>query len=153
MGSVGPEAPPPLATLPSDPIQQQPTLAGAQAAFDAQPPIRVLFDNGAGNSNPGWPYPGFRAVVLELPPSRTPRLARGTSRREAVSPTNLPPAPAGGPFTWDANARQLTNFTGDTASGPGVASGPPRPNYQWSQDPNGTAVLLHHSGAEAATPP
>jgi uncharacterized protein len=35
-------------TLPSDPIQQQPTYDGALAAFGALQPIRGLFDNGAG---------------------------------------------------------------------------------------------------------
>ena len=46
-------------TLPPDPIQEQPTYAGALAAFEQLPPIRVLFDNGAGGSSPGQPLPGF----------------------------------------------------------------------------------------------
>ena len=54
-------------TLPLDPIQLQPTYDLAKAAFEAQPPVRVLFDNGAGNSNAGWPVSGLRALVLELP--------------------------------------------------------------------------------------
>src|SRR3954447_14505614 len=55
-------------TLPPDPIQQQPTYDLALAAFEAQPSIRVLFDNGAGNTgNPGWPYPGFEHSFDRFP--------------------------------------------------------------------------------------
>src|SRR3954451_1517097 len=46
-------------TMPADPIQEQPTYAGALAAFEKLAPIRVLFDNGAGGSQPGQPLPGF----------------------------------------------------------------------------------------------
>jgi len=49
-GISGPGGAPRLTRLwPPDPIQLQPTYALAKAAFDAQPQIRVLFDNGAGN--------------------------------------------------------------------------------------------------------
>src|SRR3712207_7617499 len=37
-------------TLPPDPVQQQPTYAGALAEFEKAKPVRVLFDNGAGES-------------------------------------------------------------------------------------------------------
>src|SRR4051794_15375333 len=37
-------------TLPFDPIQAEPTVERAQSDFEALPPIRVLFDNGAGSS-------------------------------------------------------------------------------------------------------
>ena len=61
-------------TLPPDPIQLQPTYDLAKAAFEAQPPIRVLFDNGAGNSNAGWPYPGFERSFSSFPiPGTTAR--------------------------------------------------------------------------------
>ena len=53
--------------------------------------------------------------------SRAPRLAPGTWRPTARSPT----APAAGTradaFTWDAHARPLTDFTGDTGAGAGRA--------------------------------
>ncbi len=54
-------------TLPPDPIQRQPTYDLAKAAFEAQKPIRVLFDNGAGNPNAGWPYPGFERSYSSFP--------------------------------------------------------------------------------------
>jgi hypothetical protein len=51
-------------TLPADPIQLQPTYQSALSAFEALPQIRVLFDNGAGQSPTGSTtagdlYPGF----------------------------------------------------------------------------------------------
>jgi hypothetical protein len=67
-GINGPGGAPPLAVLPSDSIQQQPTYDAAKSAFEAQKQIRILFDNGAGNSsNPGWPYPSFEQSFDNFP--------------------------------------------------------------------------------------
>jgi uncharacterized protein len=137
-GIDGPGGTPPLATLPPDPIQQQPTYELAKAAFEAQPQIRVLFDNGAGNSNPGWPYPGFEQSFSSFP-------IPGTQARSwYLAPNGMlvdqpgTQAAADG-FTWDPHARPLTNFTGDTASGDnGLWTA--TPPYAWSQDPDGKAV-------------
>ena len=142
-GINGPGGSPPAdASLPPDPIQDptaHPTIDSAQTAFEAQPEIRVLFDNGAGNaSHPGWPYPGFEQSFDSFPiPSTEARswyLAPGGGLADQ-SPSD---AAADG-FTWDAHARPATDFTGDTGSGDG-GLWTALPNYQWSQDPNGTAV-------------
>ena len=88
------EGAPPAMTLPPDPIQAMPTYELAKAAFEAQPSIRVLFDNGAGNSsNPGWPYPAFEHSFAAFPVP-APSLAPGTWRPVAPSPTRPPAAPA-----------------------------------------------------------
>ena len=57
----------PGVTMPPDPIQTQPTYAGAKAAFEQLKPIRVLFDNGAGGSQPGQPQPGFEQSFPSFP--------------------------------------------------------------------------------------
>jgi uncharacterized protein len=137
-GINGPGGAPAPMTLPPDPIQQQPTYGLAKAAFDAQPSIRVMFDNGAGNSNAGWPYPGFERSFSRFPIPGT------TGRSWYLAPGEaLADQPATGTaadkFTWDAHARPLTDFTGDTASGPG-GLWTATPGYQWTQDPAGTAV-------------
>lgn len=131
-------------TLRPDPIQAYPTLALAKQAFEAQPPIRVLFDNGAGNpipdgpenSNPGFPYPGFERAYSSWPiPGTTARswyLAPGGALADAQ-----PIDAAADAFAWDADARPLTNFTGNTGSG-GLWGA--TPDYQWTQDPEGSAV-------------
>jgi predicted acyl esterase len=125
-----------------DPIQQQPTYGLAKTAFDDQKPIRVLFDNGAGSSSPGHPYPGFERSYSAFPiPGTTARswyLAPGGGL--ADQPTANTAADA---FKWDAHARPLTDFSGDTGSG-GLWNA--TPNYQWTQDPA-------HSAVAYATPP
>jgi predicted acyl esterase len=138
-GIDGPGGAPPLATLPSDSIQQQPTYDLAKSAFEAKPSIRVLFDNGAGNpSNPGWPYPAFEQSFDSFPipgtEARSWYLAPGGELAEAAGS-----GAAADEFTWDAHARPPTNFTGDTGSGDG-GIWTALPDYQWSQDPDGTAV-------------
>ena len=54
-------------TLPDDPIQHEPTYAAALAAFQRLPPVRVLFDNGAGSATPGSPVPGFEHSFSRFP--------------------------------------------------------------------------------------
>jgi uncharacterized protein len=125
-------------TLPPDPIQQQPTYDLAKAAFEAQPSIRVLFDNGAGNSNAGWPYPAFERSFSSFPIPGT------TARYWSLAPggvlANRPPtSTSADAFTWDAHARPLTDFSGDTGSGAG-GLWTATPNYQWTQDPARSAV-------------
>ena len=104
-------------TLPPDPIQQQPTYDAALAAFEALPPIRVLFDNGAGERRTRATR--ARALSTRSRASRSParRRATGTSRRTERWRRASPPAPVTRRFTWNAHARPLTDFTGDTAAG------------------------------------
>src|SRR4051794_35884865 len=130
--------PPATATLPPDPIQTQPTLALAKQAFEAQPSIRVLFDNGAGNSNPGWPYPSFEQSFpsFPIPDTEARSWYLGPDGKLADAPGAADTADG---FTWDAHARPLTDFPGDTASGDnGLWTA--TPPYDWTQDPAGTAV-------------
>jgi predicted acyl esterase len=125
-------------TLPPDPIQEQPTYSSALAAFGQLGSIRVLFDNGAGGSTAGAPKPAFDRSFPSFPiPGTT---ARSWYLTAGGALGDRPPArAAANSFTWNAHARPLTDFTGDTSSGPGglwTAS----PNYQWQQNPAGTAV-------------
>jgi hypothetical protein len=128
----------PGVTLPPDPIQTQPTYAGALAAFEALPPIRVLFDNGAGGTQPGQPQPGFERSYSKFPIPGT------TTRTFYVGPngtlTNTAPTASGAEqFTWNAFNRPLTDFTGDTAAGTnGLWTA--TPPYNWTNNPAGSAV-------------
>jgi len=144
----GGQEPPLEAQLPPDPIQQQPTLEMARAAWEEQPPIRILFDNGAGENlpgrqNPGWPYPGFEQSFA-IDETGSSLISGTTARPWYVGPggalTNQPSGTAAADkFTWDAHARPLTNFTGDTGSGDnGLWTA--TPPYNWTQDPPGSAV-------------
>jgi len=125
-------------TMPPDPIQQQPTYAGAKAAFEQLKPIRVLFDNGAGGSEPGQPYPGFEQSFSSFPIPGTTARFWYLSAHGALG--NQPPAGAGADsFDWRPHARPLTNFTGDTAAGTdGLWTA--TPPYNWRRPPAGTAA-------------
>ena len=54
------------AALPADPIQSQPDYQHALDAFQALPPVRILFDSGAGGA-PGSPLAGFEDSFTALP--------------------------------------------------------------------------------------
>jgi hypothetical protein len=127
-------------TLPPDPIQTQLTYAGALAAFEKLPAIRVLFDNGAGNggNTPGYPYPGFEQSFAKFPIPGT--AARSWYLAPGGGLAGRPPTRAGAnTFTWNAQALPLTDFTGpqDGSSGGIWTAMPP---YHWMQNPAGSAV-------------
>jgi len=121
-------------TLPEDPIQAEPDYASAKAAFEAQKPVRILFDNGGGGA-PGKPVPGFEKSFGQFPPKQNVQRswylgANGKLAEEARGK-------GADEFTWDADARPPTNFTGNTGSGDLWTD---HPNYQWSQNPEGSAL-------------
>ena len=120
------------ATLPPDPLESAVDYVHALDAFQALPPVRVLFDNGAG-AFPGAPTPAFEESFAGLPiPGSTGQTwyanAGGTL-------SNNPPTAAGSDsFIWRPDARPAT----DLSSG-GDLSGA-LPSYQWQSPAAGTAV-------------
>jgi hypothetical protein len=128
----------PNITLPPDPIQSQPDFAGALSAFQALPPVRILFDNGAGGSQPGQPYPGFEQSFPRFPlPGTSARswfLADGGALADSKPATSSTDS-----FSWNKAARPATDFTGNTGAG---ANGlwTATPPYNWVSPPAGTAA-------------
>jgi hypothetical protein len=125
-------------TLPTDPIQSEPTYAAALAAFQALLPVRILFDNGAGTSTPGVPLPGFEQSFprYPLPGTQARSWYLGPHGALGAQPRATPGADA---FTWDAHALPLTDFTGDTGGGTnGLWTA--TPPYQWVSNPGGSAL-------------
>ena len=125
-------------TMPPDPIQLQPTYSGALNAFQNLKEIRVLFDNGAGGSAPGQPLPGFEASFDKFPIPGTKGRSWFLSANGGLS--DKAPSKAGAnSFEWNAHATPLTDFSGDTASGPnGLWTA--TPPYHWAEEPSGNAV-------------
>jgi predicted acyl esterase len=121
-------------TLPDDPIQRQPSYAAAKAAFEALPPVRILFDNGAGGAA-GAPVPGFEQSFARFPLPGTHARSWYLGANGALS--DAAPAAGTDAFTWNQRARAATNFTGDTGSG-GLWTA--TPNYAWTPNPTGTAL-------------
>ncbi len=130
-------------TLPSDPIQEQPTYEKALAAFEAIPSIRVLFDNGAGESpakekTAGNPYPAFEQAYSEFPvPGTTAQswyFGPGGALTEA-------PAATKGVDTYTSNPAALPlNDYGSNTGGGGLWGNASQWEWKWQQNPAGTAV-------------
>jgi predicted acyl esterase len=125
-------------TLPPDPIQAQPTYETALAAFEELDPVRILFDNGAGGSQPGQPYPGYEQSFAEFPVPGTQGQSWYLGKEGALRDEAQRGRRADG-FEWDDAARPPTNFTGDTGAGEG-GIWTEEPDYQWEQNVEGNAL-------------
>ena len=128
--------------LPSDPIQSQPTYDAAKTAFEAQPSIRILFDNGAGtgpsgNNQAGDPYPGFEASFKSFPiPGTVAKrwyLAPGGALADHFAGRGI------NVFRANARALPLTDFGPDTGTG-GLWGNASQWEWNWKSNPAGTAV-------------
>ncbi|MFN8160277.1 MAG: CocE/NonD family hydrolase [Solirubrobacterales bacterium] len=126
----------PGVTLPDDPIQAKPDFASAKAAYEKLPRVRVLFDNGAGGANPGYPYAGFERSFSRWPIPGTKARSWYLTRNGAM--VDRRPGRSGtDAFTWDPGARPPTDFTGNTGTGGLWAA---TPDYHWEQSPAGRAL-------------
>jgi hypothetical protein len=132
-----------VVTMPVDPIQLLPTYDLALAAFEKLPHVRVLFDNGAGQSPtltaaPGDPYPGFEQSFSTLPIPGT--IARTWYFGPGGTLSDAMPANGGiDRYTSDAHALPLTDFAGGTGGG-GLWGNASEWKWRWKQNPAGTAV-------------
>jgi predicted acyl esterase len=132
-----------VVTLPKDPIQEQPTYESALAAFEAEPSIRVLFDNGAGTSptgskTAGDPYPGFEESFSQFPIPGT----KAESWYFGPGGTLEEKKPSGegvDTYTSDAGAVPLTDYSSNTGTG-GLWGNASQWEYNWAQPPAGDAV-------------
>jgi predicted acyl esterase len=141
-------------TLPPDPIQADPTVGMAQSDFEAQPSIRVLFDNGGGQntlhtSQPGDPYPQFEASFKSFPIPGT------VAKRWFLGPnsalTDAAPGRRGvNSFTADAHALSLTDYGSNTGTG-GLWGNAAQWDWRWKSNPDGTAVSYLTSPLSADT--
>jgi hypothetical protein len=131
-----------LITLPNDPIQLQPTYEGALKEFEALPPVRVLFDNGAGkaplgNQTAGDPYPGFEQSFSKFP---IPGTKADTWYFGANGTLNEHQSGEGSDtYTSDANATPKTDFGPNTGGG-GLWGNATQWEYNWAQLPSGDGV-------------
>jgi hypothetical protein len=132
-----------VVTLPPDPIQTIPTYAAALTAFEQLPPVRVLFDNGAGkstgsSSNPGDPFATYEQSFSSLPVAGT------TARTWYFGPGGTlinAAATSGGTnsFTANAKALPLTDYGSNTGTG-GLWGNASQWQWNWRPNPAGTAV-------------
>jgi predicted acyl esterase len=132
-----------LVTLPVDPIQTQPTYATALAAFEKLPRVRILFDNGAGKgpagtATAGDPYAAYEQSFSTLPIPGT--VARSWYLGGSGTLGDAAPATAGAnSFTANPKALPATNH-GPNAGGGGLWGNATQWQWNWQQNPAGTAV-------------
>ena len=125
-------------TLRPDPIQSEPTFGAALSAFQALKPIRVLFDNGAGATTAGAPYPAFEQSFSRFPIPGTQARSWYLTTRGTL--TSGPPSTGrADEFTWRPGARSATSFNGSDDGSPG-GLWTATPSYHWQTNPAGTAA-------------
>ena len=134
--------------MPPDPIQAMPYPL-AKATFEELPSVRILFENGAGEgpigvpvgptaAHPGDPYAAFEASFPQWPVPGT------TAQRWFFGPDGkMASEPAGrrhvDRFTADPAALPLTNY-GENTGGGGLWGHADQWDWQWKQNPAGTAL-------------
>lgn len=119
--------------LPADPIQSEADYQHALDAFQALPPVRILFDNGAGAA-PGAPVPGFEQSLGSLPIPDTH--AQSWYFGAGGTLTGAAPTTAGSDsFAWRPDARPSTDYSG-SSSDIWTAT----PTYQWQSLADGTGL-------------
>jgi predicted acyl esterase len=129
----------PGVTLPHDPIRDQPTYGAALAAFEAQPQVRVAFDNGAGGS-PGTPYAGFERDFsrFPIPGTRAKSWFFAGNGALAGKPPKKGRKGASDTFRWDKESRPATDFAGTKTDGGDLWTA--NPSFDWKQPPVGNAA-------------
>ncbi|MFZ0665128.1 MAG: CocE/NonD family hydrolase [Acidimicrobiales bacterium] len=131
-------------TLPADPIQLIPTYKAALKAFKQLPEIRVLFDNGAGESptdtsSAGDPYPGFEQDFSTFPIPGTTAESLYLGPNGTLTSTT-PTSSEVDWYTSNANALPLNDFTGTEVEAGGLWGNASQWTWDWEQNPSGTAV-------------
>jgi predicted acyl esterase len=132
-----------LITLPSDPVQLQPTLSLAKAAFEKAPPVRVLFDNGAGTSptlskTPGDPYAAYERSFSTLPVPGVQARSWYLGPHGSLG-ASAPVKQHVDWYTSDASALPRTDYVGNTGTG-GLWGNAAQWTWDWQQNKPGTAV-------------
>ena len=131
-------------TLPVDPIQLEPTYKLALKAFEKLPEIRVLFDNGAGESptdtsTAGDPYPGFEDDFSTFPIPGTTATTWYFGPNGSLTTKKAPQTEVDS-YTSNASALPLNDFTGDETEAGGLWGNSTQWTWDWEQNPAGTAV-------------
>ncbi len=129
--------------LPADPIAEKSKYSEALAAFSALPEVRVLFDNGAGESpthvtTAGNPYPAYEKTFSSLPVPGT------TAQAWYLAPNgelgeSAPASPGSDSYTSDASAGPGRDYSSNAGPG-GLWGAASQWEWNWAQPTSGDAV-------------
>jgi uncharacterized protein len=128
-------------TLPPDRFPPGTTYEQAKKTFDADPKVRVLFDNGAGpDAAPGAPVAGFEVGFAQWPPKETKATTwyfGSGGKLTSDKPTgNANDKTGSDAYVSDATARPRKNFDAKNADDVWKAL----PPYNWEPLVNGKAL-------------
>lgn len=121
-------------TLPPDRFTGAASYEEALAQYEAEPPVRVLFESGAGSANPGAPIPAFEHSFDAWPIPSLVATAYYFAEGGALVP-ELPSGDGADSFVYDPSSAQRTTYTGNSD---GIwAALPP---WDWQPLPDGKAL-------------
>ena len=132
-----------MVTLPTDPIQNEPTYAAAKAAFEKLPSVRVRFDNGAGTSPtgkqvPGDPYDTYEHSFSSLPVPGTKAQSWYFGAKNNLT-AKAPKKKFVTKYVANPKARPLSDFDAGTGAG-GLWGNASQWKWDWKQERHGHAV-------------
>ena len=107
----------------------------AKRAFEADPPVRILFENGAG-AEPGAPVPAFEASFASWPPPATTATTWFFGPDGSLTATAPTAKDAADRYRPDPSSRPETSLPGYSVEAAWTAA----PPYTWEPLPDGTAV-------------
>ncbi|MFO0548750.1 MAG: CocE/NonD family hydrolase [Polyangiaceae bacterium] len=121
-------------SMPPDRLADQPSAAAARAVYEAEPPLRAIFEDG-GQGDLGAPVGGFEEQFSSWPPP-------ATATRFFFQPDGSlgPSAPATSNTAFSFDLDPDAGQRGILASGGNVWD--PLPDYAWGAIPDGSAVVL-----------
>jgi predicted acyl esterase len=137
--------------LPPDRFDNTQSYASQLAVYQAEPPVRVLFENGAGDptnlgapfgdytiSFPSWPPPDAKPTAWYFAPDQrltatAPRIADASGRASTS-------------YVYDPTAKPATDFSGSTS-----AIWAAHPNFDWRVLPLGKALAFDSSPLSKTT--
>jgi predicted acyl esterase len=127
-------------TLPPDRFASATSLEAARAVFEADPRLRVLYENGAG-ADPGMPYSRFEGAFTDWPVPGTD--ARAWYFGTGGTLADAPPATQGSDiYRYDTSRSQTTSLPGTSNDDAWV----PLPPWNW------TAPAADHAVAFETAP-
>jgi predicted acyl esterase len=124
----------PNLTLPPDRFTSFSSYDDALAAYEAEPPLRVLFESGAGSDSPGVPYVAFEHSFASWP---VPGIVatRWYFGDGGTLTSDMPTGDGADSFIYDPSRDQLTTYTGN---GDGIWAA--LPAWNWEPLPDGKAL-------------
>jgi hypothetical protein len=126
-------------SLPEPRFLDAPDADAARAAYEAEAPIRLVFESGAGDPDqPGAPVPTAEARTTSFPPPGTRPLAWYLGPDGTMSTTGPAEDDGASRFAVDPSLGDVRTF--DPATGGNIFHADA--TYDWKQEPDGSAVVF-----------